>query len=87
VRAVSQRLRRVESLAREVLGELISTLKDPRVGFDGLDSAKPFLRAELSRQMRLRYSPELSFELDRGAETADRVESILKRVRAEDAES
>jgi ribosome-binding factor A len=119
VRAVSQRLRRVESLAREVLGELISTLKDPRVGFatvtavrvsadlrharvligvlgdeeeqqrtmDGLDSAQPFLRAELSRQMRLRYSPELTFELDRGAETAERVESILKRVRAEDAES
>ena len=110
---MSQRLQRVQSLAREVMGDLIAGLKDPRIGFatvtsvrvsadlrharvlvsvmgdederrrtmSGLDSAKPFLRAELGRQLRTKYSPELVFELDKGADRAERLESLLEQVR------
>ena len=109
---MSQRTEKVQKLAREILGEEIQTLKDPRVGFAtvtavrvtpdlrymrvwvsvlgteheraenmaGLRSATPFLRAELGRQMRLRYLPELHFELDTSADEFDRVESLLKKL-------
>jgi ribosome-binding factor A len=102
----------VQKLAREVLGETIQGLKDPRIGFTtvtavkvtpdlrharvfvsvlgsdaeraqtmkGLQSATSFLRAELGRQMRLRYLPELVFELDTSPEVAQRVEQLLKKI-------
>jgi ribosome-binding factor A len=110
---VGQRLQRVQSLAREIMSDLVRGLKDPRIGFatvtavrvsadlrharvfvsvmgdeearrrtmSGLDSAKPFLRAELGRQLRTKYSPELAFELDLGADTVERVEELLEQAR------
>jgi ribosome-binding factor A len=112
---MSQRTERVEKLARQVLGESIGELKDPRIGFAtvtrvrisadlryarvlvsvlgdeteraetlaGLNSAKPVLRAELGRQVRMKYLPELTFELDQGTETAERVERLLLEIEQE----
>src|SRR5881392_1121919 len=40
---------------------------------EGLASAARFLRAQLSRELHLRTSPELRFELDRGLEHAQRI--------------
>jgi ribosome-binding factor A len=114
---VSQRTERVQKLARQVLGETIGSLKDPRVGFAtvtavritpdlrharvfvsilgdaeaqrhsmaGLESAKPVLRAELGRQMRMKYLPELVFELDEGAAEAEKIEDLLRRIHEQDA--
>ena len=113
---MSQRMARVQKLARQVLGELIQDLKDPRVGFvtvtavritadlrhgrvfvsvlgdeaqqvatmAGLNSARPFLRTEISRQMRLKYSPELVFELDHGPEEAQRLEALFRKLHEKD---
>jgi ribosome-binding factor A len=113
---VSQRIAKVQKLTREVLGEAIQGLKDPRIGFAtvtavrvsadlrharvyvsvlgtdeertktmaGLASATPFLRAEIGRQMRLKYLPELTFELDTGPEEADRLETIIKQIHEEE---
>lgn len=109
---MSQRTEKVQKLARQVLGELIHDLKDPRIGFatvtavritpdlrrarifvsvlgtedeqratmKGLESAKPFLRGELGRQVRMKYLPELTFELDTGAEEAERLEQLLHTI-------
>ncbi|HVM34343.1 MAG TPA: 30S ribosome-binding factor RbfA [Actinomycetota bacterium] len=109
---MSQRLEKVQKLAKEVLGETMQNLKDPRIGFvtvtavrisadlrhgrvfvsvlgtdeekaqtmAGLESAKPYLRTEMGRQMRLKYTPELVFELDEGVEVAARVEEIIRRL-------
>src|SRR3989442_3363908 len=46
---------------------------------EGLGSAARFLRAQLSRELRLRTSPELRFELDRGVEHAQRIDAVLDR--------
>ncbi|HEX2057055.1 MAG TPA: 30S ribosome-binding factor RbfA [Actinomycetota bacterium] len=113
---MSQRTERVGKLARQVLGDAIRSLKDPRVGFvtvtavrvspdlrharvavsvlgdesarkeslAGLESAKPVLRAELGRQMRMKYLPDLAFVLDEGAERAERIEEILHKIHEED---
>jgi len=115
---VSQRIVKVQKLAREVLGETIQTLKDPRIGFvtvtavrvtgdlrnarvfvsvlgdederaatmSGLQSATPYLRTELGRQMKVKYLPELQFELDTGPEEAQRLEALLKRLHTDEGE-
>ena len=114
---MSQRIERVQKLAREVLGEAIQELKDPRIGFAtvtavrvtpdlrfarvyvsvlgsdheqqetmaGLKSAGPHLRSELGRQMRAKYTPELTFKLDTGPEEAQRLESLFRQIHDEDA--
>jgi ribosome-binding factor A len=112
---VSQRTDRVQKLAKQVLGEAIQELKDPRIGFAtvtavrvspdlrharvfvsvlgsseeqeqtmaGLESAKSHLRQELGRQVRMKYLPELILELDTGAETAERLETLFKQIHKE----
>ena len=51
----------------------------------GLESAKPFLRTELGRQVRMKYLPELIFELDTGAQEAQKLDEILHRIHERDA--
>ena len=113
---MSQRTERVQKLARQVLGEAIHDLKDPRIGFatvtavritpdlrqarvlvsvmgtqeeqaetmKGLASAKPHLRAELGKQVRMKYLPELSFELDQRTEEAEHLEELFRKLHTED---
>ena len=113
---MNQRMEKVQKLARQVLGELIHDLKDPRIGFTtvtnvrispdlrharvlvsvmgseeeqketmaGLASARPFLRGEMGRQMRLKYLPELVFELDHQLDDALRVEKLLHQIHEQD---
>lgn len=113
---MSQRTDRIQKLAKQVLGEAIQDLKDPRVGFAtvttvrvtpdlrharvfvsvmgsdeersatmaGLESAKSHLRTELGRQMRLKYLPKIAFELDTGAEEAEHLEEIFRKLHEEE---
>jgi ribosome-binding factor A len=48
---------------------------------EGLTSAARFLRAQLARELHLRITPELRFELDRGLEHALRIDRVLKRLK------
>ncbi len=48
---------------------------------EGLASAARFLRAQLARELRLRTSPDLRFELDRGLEHAQQIERMLKELK------
>lgn len=54
---------------------------------DGLRHAKGFLRTELARRLRLRNTPELVFELDRGAEHSQRIADILESLNGPDESS
>lgn len=105
-------MEKVQKRARQVLGEAIQNLKDPRVGFAtvtavhitpdlryarvtvsvlgddeqrnasmaGLRSAAPHLRGELGRQIRLKYLPELHFELDEAEQKAERIEDLIRQI-------
>jgi ribosome-binding factor A len=113
---MSQRTEKIQKLARQVLGDLIRELKDPRIGFatvttvritpdlrharvwvsvmgseeeqkatiEGLESATPRLRKELGHQMRMKYLPELVFELDHQIDEALRVEELLHKLHEKD---
>jgi ribosome-binding factor A len=51
---------------------------------EGLASAARFLRAQLSRELNLRTSPELHFHLDRGIEHAQHIDRVLKKLKETD---
>jgi ribosome-binding factor A len=47
----------------------------------GMRSSLGFIRTEIGRQLRLRYTPELHVELDRSLDEAERIETIIARLR------
>ena len=71
----------------EVTGDLqqakvfISVLGDERKKQDtllGLAKARGFIRSEIGNRIRLRKTPELTFEFDEAYEYGSRIDSILK---------
>jgi ribosome-binding factor A len=71
----------------EVTGDLqqakvyISVLGDEKQKKDtllGLAKAKGFIRSEIGQRIRLRKTPELTFEFDEAYEYGNRIETILR---------
>lgn len=48
----------------------------------GLQSAAGFIKAQVTRRLKLRYAPELRFVFDPTLEVADRLASLLKNARS-----
>jgi ribosome-binding factor A len=46
----------------------------------GLKVARGYVRRELGRRVRMRFTPEVSFEYDRGLEATERVARLLDEV-------
>lgn len=46
----------------------------------GLESAKGYVRKELGRRIRLRYTPDLTFEFDPSIEYAIHIEELIQRI-------
>ena len=44
----------------------------------GLGRCAPFLTAEISKQVYLKFAPRLRFELDKSFERVDRIETLLR---------
>lgn len=49
----------------------------------GLQNSAGFLQSKIANRLDTRYTPRLSFEIDRGQENAVAVSEILARIRAE----
>jgi ribosome-binding factor A len=62
---------------------VMGTEEEKARSLEGLASAARFLRAQLSKELTLRTSPELHFRLDRGLEHAQRIDQVLKTLRTE----
>lgn len=54
---------------------------------EALRHARGFLRTELSRRLRTRVTPELVFELDRGAEHSQKISDLLESLNGRDESS
>lgn len=54
---------------------------------EGLRHARGFLRTELSHRLRTRSTPELVFELDRGAEHSQKISELLESLHGRDESS
>jgi ribosome-binding factor A len=60
---------------------VMGTEEERARSLEGLASAARFLRAQLSRELHLRTTPDVHFELDRGLEHALRIDQALKRLK------
>ena len=57
----------------------LGSLEERQAAIEGLGHARGFLRKELARRLRgMKVVPDLTFELDRGAETSQRIEELLE---------
>jgi ribosome-binding factor A len=54
---------------------------------EALRHARGFLRSELAARLELRVTPELIFELDRGAEHSQNITDLLERLHGRDESS
>jgi thiamine biosynthesis lipoprotein len=74
-------------LARVNVSPLPSSSGDPRTEksdaaiLKGLDHARGFLRHELAARLPLRFIPDLRFVIDHGPQHAQRVETLLQRIK------
>jgi ribosome-binding factor A len=51
---------------------------------EGLDAARGFVRREVTKRVKLRVSPEISFAFDGSLEEGDKIERLLKEVKAKE---
>jgi ribosome-binding factor A len=58
--------------------------EEKKASLEGLASAAGFLRHEVSHQLDLRRTPELSFIIDPGAEAVERIDRLLQQVNKEE---
>ncbi|MCK4437138.1 30S ribosome-binding factor RbfA, partial [bacterium] len=47
----------------------------------GLSSAAGFIRREVGKRVKLRYTPEIVFKWDRSIEKGAQIEEVLRRIR------
>jgi ribosome-binding factor A len=66
-----------------VFVSVLGSKDEQRTTMAGLASAKSHLRSDLGRQVRMKYLPELIFELDHSPEEAQRMEELLRRIHQE----
>lgn len=80
----------------EVSGDLqqakiyISVLGDEKQKEDtliGLSKAKGFIRSEIGKRIRLRKTPEITFEFDESIDYGNRIETLLHQIHKEELEN
>jgi len=61
----------------------ISTLKaeEKETTLEILNSAKGFIRAELSKRVRMKFIPSLTFRIDESIEYGNKIEKLLKEIK------
>ncbi len=53
--------------------------------WEGLQSALGFMRRELGQRVRLHFTPEISFELDKSLEYSGHIQNLINRIHEEEA--
>ena len=54
--------------------------KSKKNTIEGIKNATGYIRSEIARRVNLRYTPELSFEIDDSLEYSSRIEEIIKKI-------
>ena len=58
--------------------------EEKKATLDALTRANGFIRGEVSRRLRLRLAPEISFKLDESGQYSQRIETVLRTLHAAD---
>ncbi len=54
--------------------------------WEGLQSALGFIRREIGKRIKIRFTPEISFELDKSLDYSEHIQKLLLKVKAEEGE-
>jgi ribosome-binding factor A len=57
---------------------------DIDISMEILDSAKGFIRSELSKRVRLKYIPSLEFKIDKSVRHGSRIDELLREIKDKD---
>jgi ribosome-binding factor A len=60
------------------------TLEERQRSMEGLNSATGYVRRELGRRIRLRYTPEILFKFDPSIEYAIHIEEVFRHLKGEE---
>ena len=52
--------------------------------WDGLHSALGFIRREIGKRIKIRFTPEISFALDKSLDYSEHIQKLLLKVKAEE---
>ena len=64
----------------KVYFSVAGTLAEKESSVKGLDSARGYVRKELGRRIRLRYTPEIIFQFDPSIEYAIHMEEVIRNI-------
>ena len=53
--------------------------------WEGLHSALGFIRREIGKRIKIRFTPEISFALDKSLDYSEHIQKLLLKVKAEEA--
>jgi len=67
----------------KVYFSVAGTLEERKRSIKGLDSAKGYVRRELGRRIRLRYTPEIMFQFDPSIEYAIHIGEVIQQLKQE----
>jgi ribosome-binding factor A len=67
----------------KVYFSVAGTLSERERSIQGLDSARGYIRKELGRRIRLRYTPEILFQFDPSIEYAIHMEELIQSIHQE----
>jgi ribosome-binding factor A len=65
----------------KVYFSVAGTEEEKERSLEGLDSAKGYVRKELGRRVRLRYTPEIIFKFDSSVEYAIHIGEVIRDLR------
>jgi ribosome-binding factor A len=68
----------------KVFYSMIGTDEQKKHTKEGLEAAKGFVRREVTSRVKLRVSPEIYFSFDGSLEEGDKIERLLKEVKAKE---
>ena len=69
--------------AARIYYSLMGTSEEREECLKGLNSAKGYIRKELGRRMKLKYTPELLFQFDPSIEYGIHMEGLIRRLQEE----
>jgi ribosome-binding factor A len=67
----------------KVYFSVAGTVEERQRSVEGLNSAKGYVRKELGRRIRLRYTPEIIFKFDPSIEYAIHIGEVIRHIKGE----
>lgn len=62
---------------------VIGSDEEKKAAQEGLNSSRSFIRREMGKQMKMKYTPDIVFRYDTSLEYGNRIDSLLKDIATE----